>query len=68
MSTGNFTDAFKRDTVAQITLRGYPVNEVAGWLRVSKHALSAWKCKFAQNGMLSPAAFEWRTMTRHEGV
>ena len=28
MGTGNFTDEFKRDAVAQITERGYPVAEV----------------------------------------
>lgn len=28
MGTGNFTDDFKRDAVAQITERGYPVGEV----------------------------------------
>ncbi len=28
MGTGNFTDDFKRDAVAQITERGYPVKEV----------------------------------------
>lgn len=28
MSTGKFSDDFKRDAVAQITERGYPVKEV----------------------------------------
>ena len=28
MGTGNFSDEFKRDAVAQITERGYPVAEV----------------------------------------
>lgn len=35
MGTGNFSDDFKRDAVAQITERGYPVAEVwpaAGFL------------------------------------
>lgn len=27
MGTGNFTDEFKRDAVAQITERGYPIKE-----------------------------------------
>jgi transposase len=29
MGTGNFTDDFKRDAVAQITERGYPAKEVS---------------------------------------
>ncbi len=29
MGTGNFTDEFKRDAVAHITERGYPVGEVS---------------------------------------
>ena len=28
MGKGNFSDDFKRDAVAQITERGYPVSEV----------------------------------------
>lgn len=48
MGTGNFTDEFKRDAVAQITERGYPVAEVSERLGVSKHSLYAWKRKFAK--------------------
>lgn len=48
MGTGNFTDDFKRDAVAQITERGYPVSEVPDRLGVSKHALSAGKRKFTK--------------------
>ncbi|WP_433961184.1 transposase [Devosia marina] len=29
MGKGNFSDAFKRDAVRQITERGYPVSEVS---------------------------------------
>lgn len=47
MGTGNFTDDFKRDAVAQITERGYPVKEVSARLGVSTHSLYAWKRKFA---------------------
>jgi len=43
MGTGNFTDDFKRDAVAQITERGYRVCEVSERLGVSKHSLYAWK-------------------------
>ena len=48
MGTGNFTDEFKRDAVAQITERGYPVAEVSQRLGVSQHSLYAWKRKFAK--------------------
>lgn len=43
MGKGNYSDAFKRDAVAQITERGYPVAEVAQRLGVSQHSLYAWK-------------------------
>lgn len=29
MGTGNFTDDFKHDAVAQVTEQGYPVKEVS---------------------------------------
>ena len=48
MGTGTFSDDFKRDAVAQITERGYPVSEVSERLGVSKHSLYAWKRKFAK--------------------
>lgn len=48
MGTGNFSDEFKRDAVAQITERGYPVSEVSERLGVSQHSLYAWKRKFAK--------------------
>jgi transposase len=48
MGTGNFTDDFKRDAVAQMTERGYPVAEVSKRLGVSQHSLYAWKRKFSQ--------------------
>ena len=41
MGTGNFTDDFKRDAVAQITERGYPAKEVSARLGVSTHSLYA---------------------------
>ena len=43
MGKPNFSDEFKRDAVAQITERGYPVAEVSQWLGVSQHSLYAWK-------------------------
>lgn len=45
MGTSSFSDDFKRDTVAQITERGYPVAEVSKRLGVSQHSLYAWKKK-----------------------
>ncbi len=48
MSTGKFSADFKRDAVAQITERGYPVKEVSERLGVSQHSLYAWKRQFAR--------------------
>ena len=48
MGKANFSDDFKRDAVAQITERGYPVAEVSKRLGVSSHSLYAWKKKFSQ--------------------
>ena len=36
------SDEFKRDAVQQITVRGYPVREVARRLGVSSHSLYKW--------------------------
>jgi transposase-like protein len=38
MGTSNYSDEFKRDAVHQITVRGYPVREVARRLGVSTHS------------------------------
>ena len=48
MGKSNFSDDFKRDAVAQITERGYPVSEVSRRLGVSQHSLYEWKRKFAK--------------------
>jgi transposase len=48
MGTRNSSDDFKRDAVAQITERGYPVAEVSKRLGVSAHSLYAWKKKFSK--------------------
>jgi len=48
MGRSNFSDEFKRDAVARITERGYPVAEVSQRLGVSPHSLYAWKKKFSQ--------------------
>jgi putative transposase len=47
LGKGNFSDDFKRDAVAQITERGYPVSEVSKRLGVSPHSLYVWKKKFS---------------------
>jgi len=43
MGKPNFSKAFKRDAVAQITERGHPVADVSQRLGVSAHSLYAWK-------------------------
>jgi len=48
MGKAKFSDDFKRDAVAQITERGYPVAEVSRRLGVSQHSLYAWKKKFSK--------------------
>ena len=48
MGKVKFSDDFKRDAVAQITERGYPVAEVSRRLGVSQHSLYGWKKKFSQ--------------------
>jgi transposase len=48
MGKANFSDDFKRDAVAQISERGYPVAEVSQRLGVSQHSLYEWKKKFSQ--------------------
>ena len=48
MGRSSYSDDFKRDAVAQITERGYPVAEVSQRLGVSPHSLYAWKKKFSQ--------------------
>ncbi|PFG63732.1 transposase [Thioclava sp. ES.031] len=48
MSSTKFSDDFKRDAVAQITERGYPVREVAERLGVSQYSPYSWKKKFAK--------------------
>jgi transposase-like protein len=43
MGKADLSAAFKRDAVAQITVRGYPLAEVSQRLGVSQHSLDAWK-------------------------
>jgi transposase len=48
MGKANFSEELKRDAVAQITERGYPVAEVSQRLGVSPYSLYAWKKKFSR--------------------
>ena len=48
MGSNTYSDDFKRDAVAQITERGYPVREVSDRLGVSAYSLYAWNKKFAK--------------------
>jgi transposase len=48
MGMSNYSDGFKRDAVRQITVRGYPVREVARRLGVSSHSLCKWLKLFAE--------------------
>ncbi len=43
MSPTQFTDEFKRDAVAQVEDRGYPVREVAERLGVSTKSIDTWQ-------------------------
>ena len=48
MGTSNYSDEFKRDAVQQITVRGYPVREVARRLGVSTPSLYKWLKLFGE--------------------
>ena len=64
MGKGNFSDEFKRDAVAQITERGYPVAEVSKRLGVSQHSLYEWKKKFSQPSSSDDRDAEIRRLKR----
>ncbi len=68
MGTINFSDDFKRDAVAQITERGYPVAEVSKRLGVSQHSLYAWRRKFSKpSGGHDDQAAEIRRLKKELG-
>ena len=46
MSGTKLTDEFKRDAVAQVVDRGYPVREVAERLRISTKSIYTWQRLF----------------------
>ena len=48
MSANKFTDEFKRDAVAQLEDRGYPVREVAERLGVSTKSIYTWQKQFSR--------------------
>lgn len=55
MGKPNFSDEFKRDAVAQIAERCYPMAEVSQRLGVSLHSLYAWKKRFGRKRPAIPA-------------
>jgi len=63
MGNANFSDDFKRDAVAQISERGYPVAEVSQRLGVSQHSLYEWKKKFSQRSSHGTRALSCRHRT-----
>lgn len=64
MGKANFSEDFKRDAVAQITERGYPVAEVSKRLGVSQHSLYAWKKQFAPSSRGDDKDAEIRQLKR----
>jgi transposase len=48
MSTNKFIDEFKRDAVAQVVDRGYPVREVAERLGISTKSIYTWQRLFSR--------------------
>jgi|GEM_PF-2528558 len=44
----HYSEEFKRDAVAQITERGYSVQEVSDRLGITSKSLHAWRSKFEQ--------------------
>ena len=48
MSGAKFTDEFKRDAVAQVEDRGYPVREVAERLGISTKSIYTWQRLFSR--------------------
>jgi transposase len=48
MGTSNYSDEFKQGAVQQVTVRGYPVREVARRLGVSSHSLRKWLKLFGE--------------------
>ena len=49
MGKTRFSEDFKRDAVAQITERGYPISEVTQRLGVSTHSLYAWRKQYGSS-------------------
>ncbi len=57
MGSNTYSDDFKRDAVAQITERVYPVKEVSDRLGVSAYSLYAWK-KLSKSPRSTPRAMQ----------
>ena len=58
MSGAKFTDEFKRDAVAQVEDRGYPVREVAKRLGVSTNSIYTWERLFSRPAKVIKAVDE----------
>jgi len=54
MSRAKFTDEFKRDAVAQVEDRGYPVRELAERLGVSTNSIYTWQKQFSRPAKVIP--------------
>lgn len=67
MGKPNFSDEFKRDVVAQISERWYPVAEVSQRLGMSLHSLYAWKRQFAQHAKDDAKDAEISAYRNHAG-
>lgn len=63
METSIFSETFKRDAVAQITERSYPVAEVR-----SVSASASIRCRLGSGRMLSRIAFESQQLLKVERV
>jgi transposase len=54
MWTSHYSDAFKRDAVHQITMRGNPVRKVSRRLGVNTHSMYKWTKLFADPAPKKP--------------
>jgi transposase-like protein len=63
MGTNNCSDELNPDAVQQITVRGYPVRDVARRLGVSSHSLYKWINLFAETAP-KPSGIDHEAETR----
>jgi transposase len=55
MGTSNYSDAFKRNGVQRIPVRGYPAREVSQRLGMSSHTLYQWMRLFTAPALKMPS-------------